>query len=200
MAQTTTTEILRELASKTKGSITLGELLARLGDRSFGLAILVLTLPNTIPLVPGFASLCAVPMAIIAAQLLMGSPYIRLPRYFAETSLSRATLSRLLLRCLPLLIRMEKHIRPRLPAFTSPQAEKAISLLWIVLAAIIFLPIPFGDPIPSAAAALMALGMLEKDGTLIAFGIIVSLATIIGMAMLVQAATLMLWHLAAQLF
>ncbi len=195
-----TTEILRELAAVSEGSITLETLIASLGDRSYGLAVLVLCLPNLIPLVPGFASICAVPMFIIACQLTMGKPCIRLPSRVARISLSRSKLSKILLRCLPFLTRLEQVIKPRLAPFTGNSAEKLIGIIWAVLAGVIFLPIPFGDPIPSFCAILLALGVLEKDGMMVICGIITSAATIYGMWVLIVNLLEYAWKLASGLF
>ena len=184
MAPQTTTELLRSL-TQNQHDITLGQLIETLSDRSFGLAILVLALPNTIPLVPGFASACAIPMFIIAAQLFWGCPCIRLPQRFARITLSGARLSKLLTLCLPMLSRIERLVKPRLPLLTSRPAEQLIAFTWMVLSFVIFLPIPFGDPFPAACASLLALGMLEKDGALIATGIIASIITIYAMSYLI---------------
>ena len=197
--KTTTTEILRELASSSEGNITLEHLLASLGERSFGLAMLVLALPNTVPLIPGFASLCAVPMFIIAYQMVAGKSCIRLPRRFNQLKLPRVKLSKLLLRCIPFIERMEQVIKPRFAPLSNIVAEKMIGLLWAMLAAIIFLPIPFGDPVPSFCASLLALGMLEKDGLVIVCGVIVSLATIYGMWVLIMTLLAYVWQWIANL-
>lgn len=199
MTQPSTTAILRDIAGRTTGDTTLGELIAALGERSFGLAILILALPNTIPLVPGFASVCAIPMCIIALQLLCGCTCIRLPARFARIRINCATLSRLLQRCLPMLHRIEHLIKPRLPIFHSPLAEKIIALQWIILAFVIFLPIPFGDPFPAFCASLLALGMLEKDGALIALGTLSAIATVYAMAYLITSLLAYAWQAAVNL-
>jgi len=182
-----TADILRRIASAPPADMTLETLIAALGERSFGLAILVLATPNIIPFLPGFASLCAVPMTIIAVQMMQGYPCIRLPRRFAATSLSAATITKMLARCIPLLTRMERWVKPRLHIMSSPVAEKIIGLLWCILAFVMFLPIPLGDPAPSLCAALLALGMLEKDGILIMVGAAAALLTTAIMSFVIAA-------------
>ena len=73
-------EILVGLAGDGSGHLTLGEVVAALGDRGYGLLIFVLTLPNLLPIyIPGLSAVFGIPLALIALQMMMGQPRPWLP-------------------------------------------------------------------------------------------------------------------------
>ena len=76
-------EIITDFVAHAHGdTISVGDLTALLGDRAFGMLLLVLTLPNIIPL-PGLSTATGVPMIVLGAQLAMGMNAPRLPRRLA---------------------------------------------------------------------------------------------------------------------
>ncbi len=181
-----TTQLLQSIIKKQEGDtddrISLGEFVARMKDRTFGLGILIFALPNAIPLgIPGISSICAVPIVIISLQMMMGYQQVWLPQWLARYSLSERTFSKAVAICLPFLKLIEMFIRPRASVMTSGRAEKAVGLLIAILAAVIFLPIPFGNFLPALCMCALAIGLLEKDGVLIGGGVVASFATLYGM-------------------
>jgi len=151
--------------------ILLGDLLRILGDRAFGALILVLAIPNVLP-VPGLSTLTGVPVALIAAQMAFGWSQPRLPKRLCALGVERERFLHVVRRAHPLVQRIERRLlRPRLPALTSPSAERLIGVAMVVLACVLALPVPFGNQPPAAALALMALGIIEKDGGFVIAGL-----------------------------
>ncbi|HEU4535015.1 MAG TPA: exopolysaccharide biosynthesis protein, partial [Polyangiaceae bacterium] len=71
--------LLLSLASTWPGErLTLGELETVLGDRSFGVLLLVLSIPA---LVPGVASIAAIPLVLLGVQLALGHPTPWMPAF-----------------------------------------------------------------------------------------------------------------------
>src|SRR5262245_17094395 len=63
-------QILADLARNWPAErVSLGDIEAALGDRGFGIMILVFTLPA---LIPGIAMVAAIPLAVLAIQLMLG--------------------------------------------------------------------------------------------------------------------------------
>jgi hypothetical protein len=77
------------------------------------------------------------------------------------------------------MIRLERVLRPRLNLIAgSNAAERAIGLVAFPLSLILFLPIPFGNMLPAAAIACLALGLAERDGLAVAAGYVLSFLSV----------------------
>lgn len=172
-----TSEILSELLEAHRGeSITLGEMMESLSSRGFGIGILIFALPNTPPLgIPGLSSLCALPIIFFAFQMLLGRKKMWLPAWVAQKSFSPRTFSKAISITIPWLRRIEKIIKPRARKFTGLWMERATGLMIMILAAVIFLPIPGGNFMPAICMCLLAIGFLEKDGAMILLSYIFSI-------------------------
>lgn len=145
-----------------------------LGNRSFGFLLLVFALPNTLPLgIPGLSTLTGIPLALVALQMTFGMPRPYLPKWLAERSLRREDFRRLIERTAPWLRRLERIMRPRWLMLTGTPGERALGTFCLILAVVLALPIPFGNVLPAIGIALMALGLIEKDGALIVAGAVV---------------------------
>lgn len=153
--------------------VTLGEIVQGLGHRAFGLLLLLLGLPMALPVsaIPGVSTLFSVPLVLVAAQLALGWPHPRLPRFLAERGVSRASMVRILDRAEPWLRKAERITRPRLPWLTGWLAERIVGAICVVLAVIMSLPIIGGNQPPGIAISLFAVGLLERDGWFILFGL-----------------------------
>jgi hypothetical protein len=165
-------EVLVELAGDGTGFLRLGQVVAALGDRGYGLLIFILSLPNVLPIyIPGLSAVFGVPLALIALQMMLGLPRPWLPQALLRRPLRRQEFAGMTRRILPWLARLERALKPRLPILTSPWAERAIGLFALMLAIMLALPIPFtGIPL-GAALALMGIGLLERDGFVLMAGL-----------------------------
>ena len=154
-------EVLLDLAGDGSGWLRLGDIVTALGDRGYGILIFILALPNVLPLyIPGLSALFGIPLALIALQMMLGLPRPWLPQALLRRPVRRQEFAKITNRILPWLLRLERLLKPRLPALTSVWAERAIGLLALVLALMLALPIPFtGIPL-GAALALMGIGLL----------------------------------------
>ncbi len=147
----------------TSERISIGDLLAALGDRAIGALMFVFAVPNVMPVPPGVSAILGAPLIFLGAQLMLGMrPW--LPGVIARRSLARDDLQTLVRRIRPWLARAEKLLRPRWGLLTRPPLEYAIGLLCLVLAVVLSLPIPLGNTLPALAISVLALGVLERDG------------------------------------
>ena len=71
---------------------------------------------------------------------------------------------------MPYLEKLEAYVKPRLPVFTSNVGKRVLGLFGIPVAILLAAPIPFGNPPPAIALALLAVGLLERDGRLVIMG------------------------------
>jgi hypothetical protein len=159
--------------------ISIGDLMTALGDRGYGLLMLVLALPNLIPApIPGLSGVLGTPIIILAAMMLLGYPQPVLPRAIRERTVPRAAMVAVLTRAQPWLLRLERLVRPGTLRLPHRGVEVAAALLLGINALLLALPIPFGNPAPALAIVVMSVALVEADRRLFAVSIAVLLAAI----------------------
>ena len=176
-------DILARLAEPATGSVTLGEVLAAVGERSFGALLVILAIPNMVAgLIPGLSILLGLPLLLVSLQLLVGAEKPWLPRRLARLEIQRADLRRIVERTRKALRRLERALRPRLEFVTASWAERLIGLGCVALSILVFLPIPFANLVPATGIMLFGFSMLERDGlmALAAMGIVGLSAVLFG--------------------
>ena len=145
--------ILRLFAASPRERIAIGELLDGFGDRSFGAAMLLLALPNMVPLPPGASTIFGLPLMLIAAQLAVGRRTVWLPAAIRNRSISTMVFSRIVDATRPYLRRAERLLAPRLQIMLSPISMRLIGVACFVLAVLIALPIPLANFLCGLAVA-----------------------------------------------
>ncbi len=118
--------------------VTLGWLVAGLGDRSFGLVMLLLALLGAMP---GASVVVAPLLAILAVQMMLGHARPGLPRRIAERSVGTQGLARMLGRAVPMLRAIEGFIRPRWPT-PFEATKRGVGLVVLLLGVLLLAPIP----------------------------------------------------------
>lgn len=195
--------VLRRLTDPARGErITLDETIEALGDRAYGLAMLMLSLPMAVPIsaIPGISTIFGIPLILIAAQLMLGRPRPWLPRWLGSKSFARADLAQIMDKALPWLERCERYIRPRLAFLVSAAAERAIGGASAFMAAIMALPIVLGNQPPAIAIALFSLALIERDGLFVIFGFVTSILSVILVTAVLSAFAAGIWLTINSLF
>ena len=165
--------LVAEVAAQCPGErITLGEMTEAFGDRAFGLLILLLCLPG---LLPGMASVFGTPMLILGVQMGLGFRKPRLPGFIARQSLKRTDLLRLSSGSSKYISRIERWVRPRPGAFTSPAADKVVGWLTAYAALMLILPGPGTNGPPAFGTIVMSLGVVENDSKIVGIGIVLTI-------------------------
>lgn len=174
-----TSDILQGiLDSPDHGEITVGDFVAKLGERSFALIILIFSLPNALPLpgIPGVSTVTGLPIMFIAMQMIWGRNAIWLPRKLAEKKFHQAMMTKIIGKALPSVLWLEKLLHPRMTALCTSYGERLIGLLIVLMAVILALPILGGNFLPGFCISLLALALLENDGFFAAISIAITLA------------------------
>lgn len=159
--------------------LTLGELMQALGQRGYGVLIVLFALPNLLPIyIPGLSPIFGFPLMIICAQLALGLPAPRLPSFLMRRSMRRSDLQMIAEKALPWLTRVERFVKPRPSFVTTRTGERLVGAYGVWLACIVVVPLPFTNGPPSLACLIMAIGLMEEDTITIlagaAFGIFAS--------------------------
>ncbi len=169
-----TSVILLNLANEHKrNKISIKEIKDALHERGFGLLFLVFSLPLMVPLpIPtGIGTALSVPLMFFAYQFMMNADSPWLPKWVLSKELSIDTFRKMIEKTLPYLRFVEKFLKKRLLTVSdSRKWEIFIGLFILLLQIPVALPMPLSNVIPAISIALIALGMLEKDGVMILIG------------------------------
>lgn len=149
-------------------SITIGQFLCFLGVHGFVFFILVLALLNVfIFMLPGLSILFGVPMVILAVQMVLGLPAPIFPNFVQKQKLKGAYLHKGLDLAAQALEKIEPFIKPRILVLTSQGAARVHSVVALLLALMVAIPMPLLNLPPSFGAILLAIGLMQRDGVFV---------------------------------
>ena len=157
---------------------TLGEVIAGLGDRSFGWLILMFALVNLMPWPPGSTMVLALPLLIVTGQMALGLSQVRLPRFVTERRVGRKTFQRVVLRLRPLIRPIERIVRPRHLFVFGAATERLLGVALFLVAIALFMPIPLSAYLPAFALFVAGFGLVERDGLVTLIGVALGLIAI----------------------
>ena len=176
-AATALSDLVCGLGTEDEGPATVGEMMEALGPRAFGAALFVFALPNMLPLPPGSAGILGLPLLIIAPQLALGVRRLWIPGLLAKQRLDGKHLAGACKRLIPWVKRAEDMTTRRLGFLFGRAGDVVAGAVCFLLAAVLILPIPFGNLAPAAAIAALGLGLTQRDGLLMLAGYGLSLAS-----------------------
>ena len=166
-----TSVAIRDLAERARGrDVTVGEILAALKDRGFGVFMILFALPNAV--IPGISFILGAPVVLFALQLAFGQREVWLPEFMRRQKLSPALFEKVAARVETFLVWVEKRSMPRWWSIVSGPGERFLGLYIAVVAAFLMMPVPFGNGLPALGIALMAVGLIEKDGKAAVVGMV----------------------------
>ena len=156
------------------------------GPDAHGTLLLLLAMPCLLP-VPGVGTVLGLGMAAMAVTMWRGRGAPSLPQRVAELELPRHWAQRVLEGLASAYAMAGRHARTRLGHFVGPNWRSAIALVVGMMAAIVVMPIPFGNLLPSLALMLIGVGLVFRDGVAVILGLLMS-----GVAMTVTIGLLLL--------
>ena len=154
---------------------TLGDVLTRLDERSYGFLLLLLALPCCLPFVYLLPQIVALPMLALAGQLAAGRRRPWLPRALNDRSFSIAAFEKVLTRSERYVGWVESIARPRLKAVTGHGGARLVGALLLAPAASILVPLPSTNTVPGIGVAIASIGLIERDGVLVVAGLLIGL-------------------------
>lgn len=154
--------------------VSVATIIETLRARAYALLIVVLGLPNCLPMPPPIPLVCGLVLAFVAVQMLAGRAVPWLPQALLSKSIGKTELARAIARALPSLTRLERISRPRLTMLGGAAAIPILGLLILVLALGLVVAAPFIGQIPlGLAVCLVGLGLVERDGLFIIAGALI---------------------------
>ena len=170
-----TSAVLQRLLSEAPPDhVSVGWIMERLEERSFGFLMFLLAV---IALVPGLSTFIGVLFAVPAYQMIVARRSPALPRIATARRLPTPQFARAVDRIAPLLRRAETLIRPRWPqSFRTTRRMVGITILLLGLT--LALPVPFGHILPAFVIMIVALAYLEEDGVVLWLGLVLALVSL----------------------
>jgi hypothetical protein len=166
--------LIRLAAGRDTSRISVREIVEALGERAYALLVVVLGLPNCLPMPPPIPLLCGLLLLFVAAQIVVGWPSPWLPRRLLDRTISHDDLVKAANRALPWLLWLERGARPRLVAFSHEVALRVIGCVLVVFALALVFAAPVIGQIPlGLAVCLVGLGLVERDGYVVIAGLVV---------------------------
>jgi hypothetical protein len=158
-------EILRELG-EAGCDVPLEDFVQRFGSRAFGAILFIFAAACALPLPPGSSTFLGAPLVLLSPQVALGATAPWLPHGVRRRTISAATLRKLAQALVPTMKRIEHVSRPRLAFLFSGLGGRVIGVVCTLLSLVLILPIPLGNLLPATAVALLALGLVQRDGVL----------------------------------
>jgi hypothetical protein len=180
-ARPPTSVVLNELLGEAPAErVTLGWLMGRLGERSFGLVLLILGL---LGLVPGASAFVGVLLAVPALQMILARPGPIFPRRVADRPFPSRQVARVVQRAVPVLRYLEKFVAPRWPT-PFKATKRVVGGVVLLLGMGLLAPVPLSNVPPAVLIVLVAFAYLEEDGALLCAGLAASvlLFTVVALA------------------
>ena len=166
----TVEEVISELdeLAATSEAVCLADVLDDFGKQSFGPVILILALLMLTPLgaVPTMPTTCALLIALVALQLLLGREHIWMPDFIQRRTVGAKKLHRAVQKLRGIARWLDDHSQKRLDFLTQGLWLRLAALAIIVLC--LAIPpleiVPFAAVIPIMAISAIALGLIVRDG------------------------------------
>jgi hypothetical protein len=197
-APTAVSAVLRGVVERAQGqTITARDIIDALGERGFGFALILFSLPNCVPFPPGLAQALGLPVFLFAMQMLVGRTKPWLPRRIMDKAFPLSAFRRVIDAAEPRLRKVEGVCRPRLTFLFGPRGERLIGLFAALCAVSVMIPLPGTNIPPSIALVLVSLAVMEEDGYLLLAGLAIGTAGILYTAFITAAIGTFAWVAAA---
>jgi hypothetical protein len=161
--------------------ITLKKLIDVMSTEGVQFLIIILLAPFLIPAsIPGSSIPFGLLIILLEIAYLTNKP-LYIPNYIGKYKLSNETVLKLFNVLERALVYVEKISKPRGKLSNHTYVLKLNAIINIMLAVLLFLPlpIPFTDFIPAASMLILAVSSLEKDSYLMIIGYIASILTVL---------------------
>lgn len=198
--QSLRTQLEGIIARLPSGSMTLGELLAIIGDEGLLVLSILLTLVFLIPVsIPGVSTVFGAAILLVGLSRLSGRP-LWVPARLAARRLPADRLRPALGGGMSWVRRLERISRPyRLSSLVDGRAQQLFNNLAFIFAALLLMApfgfVPFSNTVPAIALLFYAVGFIQRDGVAVLLGHLATIGTVIYFSVLIGGGGLALQHL-----
>lgn len=165
--------------------IALGDIGNAVHGRAHGLLLVLLALPEMVPMI-GLSAILAAPIFVIGGSMLFYGADPPLPRWLRCRSIARSRIESSIERTRPLLRWLDRVSRPRWG--TIARAGRLHGLACVILAVILAVPIPGVNILAAFGVGGIGLGILQRDGAVIAVALTLGALALLGATLVVTGA------------
>lgn len=168
-------EILRQfIASHEEKGATIREMVHFFGDRAFGFLLLVFALICIIPLpIPGIHMFLSLPLFYLSFQQMVGRREVWFPEKVLNYRLPARALVDVGVKTVPWVEKLENVTKQRMVGLTDPFFFRIFGAIVFYITAFIAIPLPLTNLVPAVGIAIMAVGILVKDGLALVVGALI---------------------------
>jgi hypothetical protein len=179
-----------------EGRVTIQKVLSKTSYKSFGLLLVVFSIPSALPVpAPGYSIPFGVILLLIGVQIFLSRPYPWFPMKILEKEFKLGDDPKFVKAMVKFLRFFEKFLKPRLGQVYNYKFSYAIIGAAISLCALsMMIPIPLTNTIPALGVLMIGLGMLEEDGFFGGLGVVTCLAGVLFTCFLLVLIYLMGWQ------
>ncbi|UOA32211.1 hypothetical protein DSM110093_01997 [Sulfitobacter sp. DSM 110093] len=163
-------------ASEGKDTVEVGQLIDALDERGYGPALAVLPLIELTPLggIPGFPTLLALLVAILALRMLMGYAHFWAPNWLRRQHLGASKVLKSVEWLRPISEWIDEKLHARLSRIAGPTGQKLAC--GVILCLCLSVPplevVPFATSAPMIVISIFGLALLYRDGLLMLLGFV----------------------------
>ena len=161
-------ETLQELLkSDDENGISISEITRAVGEKGFGLLLVVLSLPSALPVpAPAYSTPFGLVIALIALQMISGRRAVWLPQKIGTIRIKPKLTDKMIGSASRFLGKMERYIRPRQKWIRGRTGQASLALVVLIMACLMMLPIPLTNTFPAMVIFMIGVGLSEEDGLL----------------------------------
>ena len=147
--------------------ISISEITRAVGEKGFGLLLIVLSLPSALPVpAPGYSTPFGLVTALIALQMIIGRTTIWLPQKIGTIRIKPKLAEKMLCSASKFLSKIERYICPRRKWIHGRAGQVSLALVVLIMACLMMLPIPLTNTFPAMVIFMIGVGLSEEDGLL----------------------------------
>lgn len=155
------------LRTEKEGGPSIGEITEAVGEKGFGLVLMVLSLPSALPIpAPGYSTPFGIVIGLIALQMMLGRQTLWIPSRLKIVRIKPSLAQRMLGTAAKFLRKIERFIRPRQRWIRTRTGQAGLATIIFVMACLMILPIPLTNTFPAMVIFLIGIGLSEEDGLL----------------------------------
>jgi len=179
-------------------TVNLQELMRLHGEASTAVVLLVLSMTTVLP-VAGLGSVLSFAIFALAWRWARQQETTALPQKLGGLTLNPRWTRRCLRGLAWIYTQANRWLKPRWQALTHDRARPGWALWIALMGFVIFLPIPFGNVLPSLSLVSLCLGWMFRDGVALVLSTVFGISALVLMAFFSQLLWQMLLRLTAWL-
>jgi len=163
---------IRIIFAHSDNPVTVREILDRVSVKSFGIFLVILSMPSALPVpAPGYSIPFGLALLFLGIQVVLRRDHPWFPERVLKREIHIKENSKAVNGMVKFLSMFEKVIRPRFTfVYGNPVFYRLMGCVIMLCSVSMLIPIPLTNTLPALGIFLIGLGMLEEDGFFGIFG------------------------------